>query len=124
MGVGYKVNGHTPSDLAIAADRNDGEQLLTVVSNAPSSDQRRVNSRNHDGDGQNVLYNDGHVDFALTSWVGANRDCIYSIAKVTTTAPQQQLDPAASSAWPKLTDAQPNLDMDTVLIPAKGAGYP
>ncbi|HEV8291718.1 MAG TPA: hypothetical protein VGP94_07325, partial [Tepidisphaeraceae bacterium] len=123
IGAGYKLNGNVQSDFAVAADRNDGDQLLTVVSNSAASEQRKINSRNHDQDGQNTLFNDGHVEWNNHSWVGANRDCIYSIAKITGT-PAQQTDPAASSAWPKLTAAQPALDLDSVLIPAKAGGFP
>jgi prepilin-type N-terminal cleavage/methylation domain-containing protein len=32
VGLGYKLNGNVPGDFAIAADRNDGEALLTVAS--------------------------------------------------------------------------------------------
>ena len=70
-----------------------------------------------------MLFNDAHVEWTNISFVGANKDCIYSIAKITG-MPSQQSDPAGSTAWPKLTAAQPALDLDTVLIPAKGAGFP
>jgi prepilin-type processing-associated H-X9-DG protein len=123
VGLGYKLNGNVAADFAIAADRNDGDAVLTVVSNSAASEQRKINSRNHDQDGQNVLFNDGHVEWSAHSFVGANRDCIYSIAKTSGT-PAQQSDPAGSSAWPTLASAQPKLDLDSVLIPAKGAGFP
>jgi len=123
VGLGYKLNGNVAADLAIAADRNDGDAVLTVASNSASSEQRKINSRNHEQDGENVLFNDGHVEWTNMSFVGANKDCIYSMAKTTSTPPQQA-DPAGSAAWPSLANAQPNLDLDTVLIPAKGAGFP
>ena len=123
IGLGYKLNGNVAADLAIAADRNDGDQLISVASNSPASEQRKINSRNHDQDGQNVLFNDMHVEWTNISFWGANKDCVYSIARITGTPPQQS-DPAGSSAWPKLTAAQPACDLDTVLIPAKGAGLP
>ncbi len=125
IGLGYKVNGSVPADFAIAADRNDGEAALTVASNSSASEQKRLNSRNHEGDGQNVLFNDGHVEWTNMSFVGSNRDCIYSIAKTAGTSPQlTQADPAGSASWPTLASAQPKLDLDSVLIPAKGAGFP
>src|SRR5437667_7158266 len=123
VGAGYKLNGNVAADLAIAADRNDGDQVLSVASNSPASEQKKINSHNHEQEGQNVLFNDMHVEWTNISWVGANRDCIYSIAKITGTPPQQ-MDPAASANWPKLTAAQPALDLDTVLIPTKGGGLP
>ena len=124
VGAGYKLNGNVAADLVIAADRNDGDSVLTVVSNSAASEQRKLNSRNHEQDGQNVLFNDGHVEWTNISFVGANKDCVYSIARITTTSPAQQTDPAGSSAWPTAMAAQPKLDLDTVLIPAKGAGFP
>jgi hypothetical protein len=111
------------ADLVIAADRNDGDSNLTVTSNSASSELRKINSRNHDQDGENALFNDGHVEWNSTSFVGANRDCIYSMAKTINTPPEQT-NPAGSATWPSLSNAQPNLDRDTVLIPAKGAGFP
>jgi prepilin-type N-terminal cleavage/methylation domain-containing protein len=123
VGLGYKLNGSVAADFVVAADRNDGDQLISVVSNSAASEQRKINSRNHEQDGQNALFNDGHVEWSPSSFFGANRDCIYSIATITGTPPQQT-EPAKSSAWPKLTAAQPALDLDTVLIPAKGAGFP
>jgi hypothetical protein len=70
------------SDLAIAADMNPGVSkssinLLTVTSTSSAKDTRRANSPNHDTDGQNVLYEDGHVDFQQNPFVGVNRDNIY-----------------------------------------------
>jgi len=46
----------------------------------PASDKVRVNSPNHQGDGQNVLYQDGHVKFQLNPWCGINDDNIYTRA--------------------------------------------
>ena len=36
------------------------------------------NAYAHQGEGQNVLYNDGHVKFETTANVGINNDNIYS----------------------------------------------
>ena len=36
------------------------------------------NSPNHDGEGQNTLYQDGHVEFARSIWVGIGYECIYT----------------------------------------------
>jgi len=120
VGLGYKLNGNVPADFAIAGDRNDGDQLPAVKSNSAASEQKKINSKNHEGDGQNVLFNDGHCEWSTHSWVGANQDCIYSKAVVTGTPPTQSI-PAASSAWPANdAGAQPALDLDTILIPAKG----
>ena len=125
VSAGYKLHGAVAADFAICADRNDGDADLAVTSSSAASLQRKLNSRNHNQDGQNVLFNDGHVDWTSTSFYGANRDCIYSIAKIVTTSGQtsQQDNPAGSSGWPTLMNANPKLDVDTVLLPAKGAGF-
>jgi prepilin-type N-terminal cleavage/methylation domain-containing protein len=110
VGLGYKLNGNVPADLAIAADRNDGEQITAVTSQSPASDQKRINSKNHEGDGENVLFNDGHCEWTTTTFVGANRDCIYARAKVTGTPPAQQNPAGIDLGWPtNAANAQPAL---------------
>jgi type II secretory pathway pseudopilin PulG len=126
IGLGYKLNGNVPADFAIAGDRNDGDAITsggtTINANSAASEQRKINSKNHEGDGENVLFNDGHCEWTTTSFVGANKDCIYSQANTTTTGGvATQQNPASSKAFPN-TDpgSQPSLDLDTILIPAKG----
>ncbi len=139
INLGYRWSPNVTADFAIAADRNDGftapadaTQVAGVTSVSPQAQQRRANSRNHAQDGQNVLYNDGHVEWAQTMWVGANGDGIYTAAKfmpiaggtsgtyaAPTTMPSGtgafgQLNPAASK---DTTTADPQFDLDTVLIP-------
>lgn len=46
--------------------------------NAPPSEQAWMNSNNHKRQGQNVLFSDGHVDFAPTVFVGVNKNHIYA----------------------------------------------
>ena len=41
---------------------------------------RLANSNNHDKDGQNILYGDGHVAWESNPFVGVNRDNIYTTA--------------------------------------------
>jgi len=67
------------SDFAVAADGNPGSpQLLTATFNDPAPSMRKVNSGNHDRDGQNVLYGDGHVEFQNNPFVGVARDNMYT----------------------------------------------
>jgi len=121
IGLGYKLNGNVPADFAIAGDRNDGDYLATVNSASAASEQKKINSKNHEGDGQNVLFNDGHCEWTTSAWVGANKDNIYSKASVAGTPPTQ-VSPNAGSAGDPAQDgtAQPSLDLDTILIPRKG----
>jgi prepilin-type N-terminal cleavage/methylation domain-containing protein len=125
IGVGYKVNGNVPADFAICADRNDGDQIMTVNSASAASEQKKINSKNHEGDGENVLFNDGHCEWTTSAWVGANKDNIYSKATVAGTPPTQVSPNAGSAGWPTTgANATPSLDLDTILIPCKGNGFP
>lgn len=64
---------------------NPGNIVLTGVANnaadilrAGNDKWRNFNSRNHSGEGQNILFNDGHVDFERRPIVGVNYDNIYT----------------------------------------------
>lgn len=123
VGLGYKLNGNVPADFAICGDRNDGDFLTATGVNSASaaSEQKKINSKNHEGDGENVLFNDGHCEWTTTSWVGANKDGIYSRAAVAGTPPTQTSPNATATGYPNTDpNGQPALDLDTVLIPAKG----
>jgi len=126
IGLGYKVNGNVPADFAIAADRNDGDGVTTnattINSASAASEQKKLNSKNHEGDGENVLFNDGHCEWSTTSFVGANKDCIYGKASVQGTPPTQVSPNAGNTGFPSTDqNAQPSLDLDTILIPCRGA---
>lgn len=72
--AGWKWNNTLSNDFAIASDLNSGDPGLTTISPAASSAQiRKVNSRNHGGNGQNVLFGDGHVEFAASPFCGMTR---------------------------------------------------
>jgi len=79
--VGFKLNYTLSSDFAIASDMNPGKSGGTspnadnveVASNASRQLIVNANSNNHAGDGQNVLYADGHVDWTQTPYCGSPR---------------------------------------------------
>jgi prepilin-type N-terminal cleavage/methylation domain-containing protein/prepilin-type processing-associated H-X9-DG protein len=80
MDAGFKLNYTLTSDFAIAADINPGDAGGNPKDNASgvkSTDAKKVmadgNSNNHNGDGQNVLYADGHVEFQNTPFAGMQR---------------------------------------------------
>jgi prepilin-type processing-associated H-X9-DG protein len=79
VGRGYKlVQGLEPT-FAVAADMNPGAAVLTQLSiNSDSTKMRDGNSANHSGDGQNVLFGDGHVEFQNNPFCGMHRDNIYT----------------------------------------------
>ncbi|MCC6423385.1 MAG: prepilin-type N-terminal cleavage/methylation domain-containing protein [Phycisphaerales bacterium] len=85
IGGGYRWSNSLTADFAVAADINPGvtpaadnviSGLLTTT--ASSSDLKLGNSNNHNKDGQNVLFGDGHAEFVSTCRVGANKDNIYT----------------------------------------------
>jgi len=115
--AGYKWSPNVTADFAIAADRNDSGKGLGsdtgCKSDSAQSTQRNWNSRNHEQDGENVLYNDGHVEWAQSMWVGANKDAIYAAAtSQNTSGTYQQTSPATQKAG-----VEPELDLDTILLP-------
>jgi len=82
IGRGFKLNNTLGAEFAIAADINPGFTAGTDNVQAPQStssakDMRFANSNNHDKDGQNILYGDGHVAWESNPFVGTNRDNIY-----------------------------------------------
>ena len=88
-GSGYKLNSSIGPDFAIAADINPGTigtgNLVTSVRTTSSAaEMKNGNTNNHDRDGQNVLYGDGHVEFQTNPFVGVQRDCIYTVAATST----------------------------------------
>jgi prepilin-type processing-associated H-X9-DG protein len=80
-GAYYKHSPDAPADMAIAADRNDGiDRFKTTNPDASQTEMQMMNSRNHEGVGQNVLFNDGHVAWCTNPFVSRNRDNIYTRA--------------------------------------------
>jgi len=72
--------------FAVAADLNPGNKdFKTLTLNASEKDKLAGNSRNHGGDGQNVLYADGHVEFQSTPFCGADQDNIYTYGPIDNT---------------------------------------
>jgi len=98
--VPYGRNGRPSSnvdqDMALVADKGPYSAFLEgkkaeppdinsdseVTSSSAPDDWKRWNSPNHggqlEGEGQNVMYNDAHVDFVMTPMAGAGRDNIYT----------------------------------------------
>jgi prepilin-type processing-associated H-X9-DG protein len=91
------------SNLPLAADMNPGDQNPRPIKN----------SLNHRGDGQNIAFADGHVEFRTTPCAGENGDHIYTsnIAN----------NPAAPGIIGQLPFANPGHNQagsfDTCLIP-------
>jgi prepilin-type N-terminal cleavage/methylation domain-containing protein/prepilin-type processing-associated H-X9-DG protein len=90
IAAGYKtfITGFS-SDFAVAADiapTGAGLSGSVIITGVARSIIMTGNSKNHDQDGQNVLYADGHADFQQTPLCGANNDNIYTVAAGTATS--------------------------------------
>jgi prepilin-type processing-associated H-X9-DG protein len=75
-----------PAGFALAADINPGttgetDNVLRPTIDSPANVMRWANSNNHGGDGQNVLFADGRVEFARSPFVGVARDNIFTNRK-------------------------------------------
>jgi len=84
IGAGFKLNNSIGAEFAVAADMNPGaaptgsDNVIGPTNTSSAKDMRLANSNNHDKDGQNILYGDGHVAWESNPFVGTNRDNIYT----------------------------------------------
>ena len=78
-GTTVVADGHTPDKERTGSSapifEGDQEDMLRI----PNDRWRPYNSRNHNSEGQEVLYVDGHVEFSQKAVVGVNSDNIYTI---------------------------------------------
>jgi prepilin-type N-terminal cleavage/methylation domain-containing protein/prepilin-type processing-associated H-X9-DG protein len=80
---GFKWNTTLGAEFAVASDMNPGtggtnDNVGAVSPTSTSREMRLGNSNNHDEEGQNVLFGDGHVDFLQNPFVGVQRDNIFT----------------------------------------------
>lgn len=105
---GYSLTSNATAEFAIFSDMNPGSpEVLTVKPDSPQTIHKKVNSFNHNGDGQNVLFGDGHVDWQATVFAGPHGDNIYARKKATGKA-------ESDSIWNAPLDAS-----DNVLLPTR-----
>lgn len=78
--AGFKLNYTLTSDFAIMGDMNPGivggtppDDVKKVIAASARKEMQNANTNNHNGDGQNVLYADGHVEFQNTPFCGVLR---------------------------------------------------
>ena len=81
--AGYVLNSRLPASVPTGADKNPGlgqgnDNVYAVTAASSSSAMELGNSPNHEREGQNVLYADGHVKYELTPFVGVGGDNIYT----------------------------------------------
>src|SRR5438034_1365864 len=83
IGSGWKLNNSISAEYSVGADMNPGttgnnDNVLAVNVSSSAKDMKQGNSNNHDEDGENVLYGDGHVEWQQNPFVGPQRDNIYT----------------------------------------------
>jgi hypothetical protein len=119
---GFKLNNSISAEFAVAADINPGnsadpalggsggnnDNVLFVTSTSSAKDMRWGNSNNHDEDGENVLFGDGHVEFNSNPFCGVQRDMIYA---------RKSNNTSSLSAGPGQTFMGPYDANDSVLLP-------
>jgi prepilin-type N-terminal cleavage/methylation domain-containing protein len=108
------VQGLDPS-FAVAADINPGTtpaltpSLITITNNSSPSQKLNGNSTNHQQQGEEVLFGDGHVDWETNPFCGYQQDNIY-------TRGGWPLSSATITVTGVLTDS-PYTANDSVLLP-------
>ena len=119
MAQGWKLNYSLTSDFAIAADINPGPPgLLAVTPTSPRVQMAQANSRNHNGDGQNVLYAVGHVEFQNTPFCGMARP------GATTTAQgfRDHIYTSSKTNTGSTGSGNPIDQLDSILLPTDDVG--
>ncbi|MDB5325236.1 MAG: putative major pilin subunit [Phycisphaerales bacterium] len=78
--AGYTWDSTLGADFPLAADKNPGVDThgSNVLSNDLLTDAEEGASLNHEQDGQNVLYADGHVTWQKSALSGLNGDNIFA----------------------------------------------
>jgi prepilin-type N-terminal cleavage/methylation domain-containing protein/prepilin-type processing-associated H-X9-DG protein len=115
---GYKLNVTTGAEFAVAADKNpEGATNYDVTlpnETSPSSSMQKANSANHQGQGENVLYGDGHAEFVQNPFCGTKRDNIYTAS---TSTDGSKTSGGGHPTKGGTTACAPNWAGDSVLLP-------
>jgi prepilin-type processing-associated H-X9-DG protein len=111
-------SGAVGPDFAIAADINpgtagNGDNVLGVRTGSSANDMKRGNTNNHDDDGQNVLYGDGHVEFHTNPFVASSATTSTQRRRAWSSARRRMATTASCCRW--MTDVWSPL-------PARGEG--
>jgi len=115
LAKGYKLINSMSPEFALMADMNPGTSVpagTTIVPTLrPTSSSAQLksgNSANHDQDGQEVLYADGHVEFQSSPFCGIDKDEIYTVSDG---------DPPTNYTSAFIWTAAPKGPNDSVLLP-------
>ncbi len=110
---------------AIASDVNPGTSIPNasnsgpcyVATNAPSSSMHLANSPNHQQDGQNVLFGDGHAEWENNPFCGTQHDNIFTGQGSNTTAPTNYPFISGGVNSRGASQSSPYDNLDSVLLP-------
>ena len=115
------------ASMAMAADMNPGtstagtqslvagDNVMSVRTSSSTKDQTGGNSFNHQRQGQNVLYGDGHVEWQNNMFCGYNQDPIY-VSNVSNSAAPSTPD-LTGGTWSDAGTAGPGWGYDSILLP-------
>ncbi len=103
---GYALTSRLSAAVPVGADKNPGrgegtDDVYAATPGSPASVMEEANSPNHEREGQNVLYADGHVTYEPTPFVGIGHDNIYT----------------ARTGRPPIVERSPADATDTLLLP-------
>jgi prepilin-type N-terminal cleavage/methylation domain-containing protein/prepilin-type processing-associated H-X9-DG protein len=97
-------------------NNSTGKNVQTVLTTDASSNMRLANSPNHQQDGQNVLFGDGHAEWENNPFCGTQHDNIFTGQGSLTTAPAGY--PFISGGiCTHSSAASPYDGMDSILLP-------
>lgn len=117
VNAGYRLNNTVGAEFAVAADANPGTannySVTTPTVTSSQKDQQKANSANHQGQGMNVLYGDGHADWVQNAFCGTKRDNIYTISGSTDGA-----NPTSGSF-----NGSPKWAGDSILLPSRNTTW-
>lgn len=87
----YRLNTSMNPEIAVMSDLNPGgarslQAMFDANASSAATVMTTINSRNHGGDGQNVMYADGHVEWQTNPFCGVDRDNIFRSNEGTVTA--------------------------------------
>jgi len=112
------------AEYALAGDMNPGntggtgtqtDNVTNVRFDSPRLTMQNANSNNHNGDGQNILYGDGHADWNTTPFAGMQRigyrDNVYT----------HGAGAANAGSGTQLGGTGPADKLDSYLLPTDGA---
>jgi prepilin-type processing-associated H-X9-DG protein len=122
----FRMNDTKPSEFALMADKNPGAPAAQFPPNSSPAQLAKINSPNHGGAGENVLFADGSVAFVKNPYCGVGRgpnqfgDNIYTARAAKPTTQAAELPPNIAGVVGK--DVSPVKNDDSYLVPTADFG--